>query len=146
MFTHEPNFAPRLVGESLKALFYEKESEIMERKSTTRKKKIPAMKKDAVRMQKHIFKFACVMGVIFVLSGIFVINSSAKEKNNYETYYTSIQIQEGDSLWSLAEKYGSVAFIRPKDYIAEVKRINHIQGDVIHAGEFLTIPYYELEK
>ena len=44
-------------------------------------------------------------------------------------YYTSIEVQSGDTLWSNA-------------YIDEVCSINKISQNEIHAGQYLTIPYY----
>ena len=60
-------------------------------------------------------------------------------------YYTSIEIQQGDSLWAIAcahmgEEYDSV-----QDYIDEVKELNGLKSDDIHSGQYLTIPYYARE-
>ncbi|MDD6193640.1 MAG: LysM peptidoglycan-binding domain-containing protein [Lachnospiraceae bacterium] len=83
------------------------------------------------------------LALIFcMVTCIFVMNSSAKEEHETYKYYTSIEIQEGDSLWEIAQEYGAVAHIDSRDYIAEVKEINHLQGDEIHSGQYLTIPYY----
>lgn len=80
-----------------------------------------------------------------VIALVFVSNSNAQEEHENYKYYTSIQIQEGDSLWAIAQEYGSVAHIDCHDYIAEVKEINHLQGDEIHSGQYLTVPYYSAQ-
>ena len=55
-------------------------------------------------------------------------------------------LSHGDSLWSIAKEYSDVdSYASYTDYIDEVKQINHISGDDIHAGEYLTIPYYSAQ-
>ena len=83
--------------------------------------------------------------MLCIVTCIFVMNSNAKEEHETYKYYTSIQIQEGDSLWEIAQEYGALAHIDSRDYIAEVKEINHLQGDEIHSGQYLTIPYYSAQ-
>ncbi len=65
----------------------------------------------------------------------------AGEGQGYKSF-TSIEIQSGDSLWSIAsehmtEEYGSI-----QEYMKEIKSLNGLRGDEIHAGKFLVIPYY----
>ncbi len=66
----------------------------------------------------------------------------AKDEISKEKRYTSIQIEEGDTLWSIAGEHLSPEYKSINDFIYEVKRINHISGDEIHAEAFLVIPYY----
>lgn len=60
-------------------------------------------------------------------------------------YYTSYEIKEGDSLWSIAEQYIDEHYNSVNDYIKEVKSINGLTKDTIHAGCYLVIPYYSTE-
>lgn len=55
-------------------------------------------------------------------------------------YYITMEIQPGDSLWSIAEEYKYNQ--DSKDYIKEVKHINHLYSNQIIAGQKITIPYY----
>lgn len=96
------------------------------------------------RYRRNFFIAAMVVAVSMATC-VFVMNSSAKEEHESFKYYTSIEIQEGDSLWALAEEYGATAYVDCNEYIAEVKEINHLQGDEIHSGQYLTIPYYSAE-
>ncbi len=66
----------------------------------------------------------------------------AKDESARLKRYTSIRIEEGDTLWSIAGEHLSPEYNNINDYIYEVKRINHISGDKIHAEAFLVIPYY----
>lgn len=70
---------------------------------------------------------------------------SVPERHAYK-YYTSIHIKRGDTLWDIANEYMSEEYDRVEDYILEVRRINHLCGDGIYAGEYLTIPRYATES
>ena len=60
--------------------------------------------------------------------------------------YKSIVIQEGDSLWSLAERHiDSESETAVKEYIKELKQINQLESETIQTGEHLIIPYYTAE-
>lgn len=60
-------------------------------------------------------------------------------------YYTCIEVSSGDSLWSIAEKYADSDYETIHDYIDELKAINSLRSSNIHAGQYLTVPYYERE-
>jgi hypothetical protein len=64
--------------------------------------------------------------------------STVKEK-----YFTCIDIQEGDTLWSIAEEYAGVEFDSKQAFIKEVERINELKGDRITSGATLVIPIYK---
>lgn len=86
----------------------------------------------------------CIMicGVL-IGSGIMAAGrSKASDDHASFKYYTSIRIEQGDSLWTIAcahmgEEYNSV-----QDYIDEVRELNGLKSDDIHSGQYLTIPYY----
>lgn len=55
-----------------------------------------------------------------------------------KTTYEQITIQQGDTLWSLAERYkGNMT---TEQWIQKVKAQNEIEGEHILAGGMLTIP------
>lgn len=62
-------------------------------------------------------------------------------------YYTSITIEYGETLWSLADEYIDYDNFEDKDsYISEVRSINHLNEDcAITAGQTLVMPYYSEE-
>ena len=60
--------------------------------------------------------------------------------------YKSIQVQAGDSLWSIAcdnitEEYDSID--EYMDEIAEINHISTISADSIKEGTYLTVSYYD---
>ena len=60
-------------------------------------------------------------------------------------YYKSIEIQQGDSLWSIAEEYCTDAYEDTREYVDELKQLNSLTSDTIHAGQHLLVAYYDTE-
>ena len=86
---------------------------------------------------------AFLFGLI-LFGGITLNNRNAMKPSVAGTkYFASIEIQFGDSLWSIADKYLTDHSPQARDaYIAELKRMNHLSGDRITAGNYLTVFYY----
>ena len=86
-----------------------------------------------------LFMVALFLVVLFVLP-----ESSAAASNTAGKTYTitSVQIEEGDTLWSLASKYYTEEFFSVSDYIAEIKRMNGLSSDVLYAESYLLIPQF----
>lgn len=89
-----------------------------------------------------------------ILSGLFlvlalsvfshVIDSHAETDSghNAKKYYTSILIENGDTLWSLAQEYADTHYADIQSYIEEVIFINHLDSTEILEGNYLILPYY----
>ena len=60
-----------------------------------------------------------------------------------QPYYASILIENGDSLWSIASRYASMTHMDVREYVEELKRINRLTTDRIHAGHYLMVVYYK---
>lgn len=91
--------------------------------------------------------------VVFFLAAVLIMSSSissfAKPKKTEEKfykYYTSISVKKGDTLWSIASEYMTAEYDSIEEYILEVKRLNHMDGDTIYTGRYLTVPYYSVEN
>lgn len=85
---------------------------------------------------------------IFLIAGniaLFSRSKAAPMDHSYK-YYTSIEIQKGDTLWSIAEEHVTAEYASIQDYVAELKELNGLGDDGIHAGQYLTISYYSQEK
>lgn len=89
--------------------------------------------------------------VVSILLGIVIGNaiigsssSSATTEHTKELYYTSVEIEYGDTLWTIAEAHMSAEYDDIESYIREIKKINGIHNDTIHAGNYLMVPYYEV--
>lgn len=97
------------------------------------------------RIQQHIITlFILTLLIAFFLIGNSIITfAGAKSNRDLHKYYTSIQLQKGDSLWSLASEYAPKGIISRKEFISEVCRINGIsENNTLHSGDYLVISYY----
>ena len=100
--------------------------------------------REAVNGEKKVLCIALCIAVIIVI-GSFLLGSVRAQAASAEVtqkYYTSIQINSGDTLWSIAEDYITEDYRDMNEYIDEVCSINKICRDEIHAGAYITVPYY----
>ncbi len=91
-----------------------------------------------------------LMTILFITIGTIIFGSCftlAKDNDTESSYkyYTSITIQEGDSLWSIAEEYRSEHYESIQDYIDELVVLNDLTSETIHAGQHLMVAYYDSE-
>jgi len=90
-------------------------------------------------------KIAVVLVACFILFGGFAVSRNvAQAESIREKIYTSVRIQDGDSLWSIAEEYcDSDARSAISVYVDELVRINAIGNrNLLKAGSYLTVYYY----
>lgn len=89
--------------------------------------------------------FALILTVIFagVLGNGLAEAGSRGTESAEKKLYKSIQIEAGDTLWSIAEEYRESPYDSIYDSIDELMRINGLDSDQINAGEYLTVAYYD---
>lgn len=80
----------------------------------------------------------------FSLTG-FLSNAKSNEETVFYKYYTSIQVERGATLFSIAEEYKGEHYDSAEAYIEEVMRMNSLHDEKIIAGQHLIIPYYSSE-
>ncbi len=56
--------------------------------------------------------------------------------------FVSVQVMQGDTLWSIAEDYRTGNYTT-KALVEEIKWTNGLGGDKIMAGSYLIVPYYD---
>ncbi len=88
---------------------------------------------------------------IIVLSVIYIgiTHEDAPETNASkasEKYFTCITIEQGDTLWDIAEEYKTEEYASTQDYIDEILSINNLNTANIVSGTNLLIPYYEVKN
>lgn len=94
------------------------------------------------KFNKFVICFTLGIGI---LSGMLTMPITAsKEPSVGEKYVTSVYIEDGDSLWSIAERYFTEKNISMKEYINEIKECNHLSSNEIKKGQYLIVPYYEV--
>lgn len=87
---------------------------------------------------------AFAMILMSVILGLLVpTKAQAEDSQIYYKYFTSYMVQKGDTLWSIARQNAHEESY--KEYINEVKDINHMYTDTIKAGQYIVIPYYSTE-
>lgn len=98
-------------------------------------------------MLKKIFLVLMVV-FIMLLSGFFgrsLMYVMAEEETSDlpDRFYTSIRLEEGDTLWSIAQAYYRNSDESIEDYVRELRQINSLSDDHIDAGHYLTVRYYK---
>ena len=96
------------------------------------------------------FKKICIIGIMLAAILFLLVfggfssagrDSSVEATTVKEKKYVSVQVHYGDTLWSLAERYGE-EYEDPSVFIDDVKQFNELHGDTIKAGAYLFIPVY----
>lgn len=82
--------------------------------------------------------------LLFVLGVRFLGTTAQADEisSEREKYYTSILIEPGDTLWTIAEQYVSPEYDSVQSYVNELKFMNGMTESTIYAGYYLTIAYY----
>lgn len=85
----------------------------------------------------------CLAVVISLGSNGFLSNAETADGKQPEAkYYTSILIQNGDTLWKFAQEYMGDHYESESAYVREVMKINSLKEEKIIAGQHLVIPYF----
>lgn len=106
------------------------------------------IRKKRARRRKCIVSFFSIL-VAFYISAVGSIlftnaHGNASEEPVIGKYYKSIQIQEGDTLRSLAETYAKDSDRKTiSRYIKEVKEVNGMWFNDLSAGDYLLIIHYD---
>lgn len=71
-----------------------------------------------------------------------IASASVKEgQNALERYYTSITIEDCDTLWDIEARYNTGAENK-EQYIRSIMQMNHMSSDILYSGQNLIIYYY----
>ena len=92
---------------------------------------------------------------IFIIAGIILVtvlyilishkdSPATNASNASKKYYKCITIEEGDTLWDIANEYKTEEYASTQDYIDEVLAMNNLNTDMIVDGTNLLIPYYKV--
>ena len=96
-------------------------------------------------MRKLVITCITLVLLISVLLGHAMFTSMAGEDKEMRAtpYFKSVQIQDGDSLWKLANYYKEGSSMSTHEYVAQLNQMNSPKKDDIHAGQYLTVVYFE---
>lgn len=106
---------------------------------------VASKRRRTVHLEKMtLFAVAFVLAVclsIFAGNGPVSAHDSQQEEAANYRYYKSIQVNAGDSLWSIAEEYMDDECDSIFEYIEMLKEINHLNSSEIQEGRYLTVAY-----
>lgn len=103
-----------------------------------------------IRRRRELKRRRRAGALILLMTALFLstffslrIRAQGNENKALSKYYTSIQVQTGDTLWSYACQYGDRRYYESNgEYIEEVMEINSLRDENIAAGQYLILPYY----
>ena len=74
-------------------------------------------------------------GLVFIFSILF----SFTLDNNHEKNFLSIEINEGDTIWEISEKYSQTKLTK-NEFIGWIEEYNGVRAEAIKAGQTIVIP------
>lgn len=105
-------------------------------KSEDRGRVYPALKRRrkvaARRMAVSVILLAALI-ISLIVAGKSSVKTDAAE--TLEKYYKSVAIESGDTLYDISQEYGCT--------VDELKEINDLDSNTIHAGQSLVVIYYK---
>lgn len=111
----------------------------------TKRQYLRMQRQKAARRKRTFYGIAFLFSLVLMLLGTTHITSAGTPEPSRNKYFTSIQVDEGTSLWEIAQEYMTEEYDSPDEYIKEIKSINHMKNDLIYGGSYLCIPYYSSE-
>ena len=87
------------------------------------------------------YMIVSVLVIVLLIVCLFGFSKKTEANDGTVTTYMSVEIQKGDTLWSIAKENAPENMSIHK-YIQEVRRINHLITNDIISGEALIIPIY----
>lgn len=100
-------------------------------------------KRRAEQIRKRII-MVCLVVLVFATTVLAITQrASADISEIRKKTCTSIEIQPGDTLWSIAEMYYTEECQDFSSYIDEIKRTNNMYDDKLISGRHLIVPYYK---
>ncbi|MFD2212749.1 cell division suppressor protein YneA [Metabacillus endolithicus] len=99
-------------------------------------------------MKKESFTY--VVSFFLVLFAITLAITYTGNSESLDKYH-QVEIQEGDSLWSIADEFNVKSQISKQEFVKWVQDKNGIHSNVVKPGEFVFVPVekdeiYQIEQ
>lgn len=103
-----------------------------------------AKRERTVRLQKRVIfiSLVTIVSLIILLGSSIHALASSNDNRPVNKYYTSITVEDGDTLWDIADEYISGYNVDKADYIDEISQLNNLSDGNIHAGQSIVVAYY----
>ena len=83
-------------------------------------------------------KIKVISFLVMVMISIFIVPHLRKVSGNNKSDYVKVVVYPGDTLWNIAQKYGSDDDIRKT--IFQIRKVNNLGSPIIQPGQELLIP------
>lgn len=129
-------FNPKKVNSS--AYFYpERKAGSLKNHSVSRRKP-----QKEIMISLRGFKFMMFLTVIMICSFLAIGYMFGSEASGFdEPSYKTVEVMQGDTLWSLASKYAPEG-MDLRTYIHKISLINGVDANTLYAGMDLELPIY----
>lgn len=84
--------------------------------------------------KRNVKSYIILMLIIFIV----VFITGFKIHNRTNIIYIEHEVQQGETIWSIAKQYNTYKDIRKTVY--QIKKINNNSDSIIHIGDILLIP------
>lgn len=91
--------------------------------------------------KRHILHKILLINAILLIMLFGTIMVNASDTKQPDKYYTSVMIEQHDTLWSLESQYNNGTEDRDT-YINNIKQLNHMSNDTIIDGSYILLYYY----
>lgn len=69
-------------------------------------------------------------------------NAKAESNVSYEERIVSVRVAKNDSLWKIAERFYCSEKESIRQFVNDIKEMNHLEGDTIYPDTYLVVRYY----
>lgn len=95
-----------------------------------------------IKTREFLLPLFIIIILFFFIFSSNILNVSADNHLKKEKLVTSIRVEKGDTLWSIAKEHMTKEYKDLNDYINEIKHTNGLYSDTIHEGRYIIVPYY----
>jgi cell division protein YceG involved in septum cleavage len=81
--------------------------------------------------------YTILLIIVAIIAGFILL---FMQKADQENVFSTVTVQEGDSLWTLADQYADEHHMSKVDFIKWVENENHLKSASIKSGDPIIIP------
>ena len=102
------------------------------------------MRENTLSGRRKMFGWTAVafIAAVIILCGTIHIFASSGDSRPYNKYYTSVRVEEGDTVWSIADRYIADSQVSKRDYVDEICRLNSLADGNVRSGDYIVVSYY----